>query len=165
MDLNNQSSSVESGTGNIRRRVIRYITGASNMFRGRNRVVIGEDNRPQWIIENREPNFNERIATNNEMMREENRQRDVERYNKYVEYRPKKMFLNELRGGRFEGASHFDSLPMEIIEKMDDYVRPRKVETVEQLGNRLDWNAINNRNISESSSEANLNSEYIDEDE
>jgi len=61
MDPNNQSSSVESGKG--RRRVVRYITGAGNIFRGRNRVEIGQDNRPQWIIENTLSRFTPKSRT------------------------------------------------------------------------------------------------------
>ena len=173
MDPNNQSSSVEPGRGRIgrgRQRILRYITGASNMFRGLNRVVIGEDNRPQWIIERREPTIYERTAINNEMMIEEDKQRNVERYNKNLGNRQRNFYLTDLkRGVKFEGESYFDSLPLEVIENIVDYVpRRQKVESVTQLGDRLDWDYINNeniRNISESSSEANLNSEYRDEDE
>jgi len=162
MDPNNpenQSSSVEPQS--IRRRVVRYITGAGNIFRGHNRVEV-VDNRPQWIIEDREPNVYERINTNAEMMRIEDEQRDLMRYEQSLKDSSRNKLLRSLRKG--DSGLQFDNIPVDILNKVRGYVpRREKVETVFELNDRLDWDYINNREPisldailnSESSSETN----------
>lgn len=150
-DQNQSSGGVPSGQGRIRR-FVRYITGASNMFRGSNRVVVGDDNRPQWIIENREPTYNETRMINNEMMREEDRQRTVENAIARTEYlrgRHGRGLLRQMQNENvFEGQTYLEQLPPELLaHTLSFYERPPRFhESVSQLGNRLDWNYINNPN-------------------
>jgi hypothetical protein len=143
MDNQNQSSSsVPSGQGRVRR-FVRYITGASNMFRGSNRVVVGDDNRPQWIIERN---------NNEEMRREEDRQRQIENTiagNEYYRGREGRNLLRALQNENvFEGQTYLEQLPPELLAHTLSFYEslPRRRETVEQLGDRLDWNYINNPN-------------------